>query len=247
MHRLAHLISKRCAPLPAWGLAVALAIGATALRDGDSRPEAIHAQERSDAARAPLELTAPTRAGRFFDVVGRRAAVFGYEGKPLEAWVYPIKVLDDFQLAFQLEGYPLEIAAADIAVATSVRPEATTFVYSHAAFTVRQTVFVPIDEPGVVMLLDADTTLPLRVAVSFRPRLRLMWPAGLMTAYAEWDSKLHAYAFTEESKRYAAVIGSPDAGDLSVMPYQEEPRDVPVRFVTAPQAPGRAHADRSRL
>jgi glycogen debranching enzyme len=36
---------------------------------------------------------------------------------------------------------------------------------------------------------------------------------------------------TEESKRFAAVVGSPGARDVSVAPYQEEPRDVPIRFV----------------
>ena len=35
-----------------------------------------------------------------------------------------------------------------------VRPEATTFTYSHAGFTVRQIIFAPVDEPAIVMLLD---------------------------------------------------------------------------------------------
>src|SRR5262249_33466495 len=46
-----------------------------------------------------------------------------------------------------------------------------------------------------------------------------------------WDEDAHVYSITEESKRFAAVLGSPDARDVSVMPYQEEPKDVPIRFV----------------
>src|SRR5262249_40424653 len=38
------------------------------------------------------------------------------------------------------------------------------------------------------------------------------------------------YAITEETKRFVAIVGSPGAVDLSVMPYQEEPVDVPLRF-----------------
>lgn len=57
-----------------------------------------------------------------------------------------------------------------------VRPEATMFTSAHAAFT-------PLDEAGVVMLLDVDTTRPLTISVSFRPNLRLMWPAGLITGF----------------------------------------------------------------
>ena len=81
------------------------------------------------------------------------------------------------------------------------------------------------------MLLDVSTTLPLRITAAFRPRLRLMWPAGLMTPNVSWDESERVYALTEESRRFAGVVGSPAARDVSLMPYQEEPRDVPVRFV----------------
>jgi len=185
---------------------------------------------RFDLARSGLELTRPTRAGAFFDVVGRRSAVFGYENRPFEAWVYPLKLLDDFRLSFQLEGYPLELEGADTAVTVTVRPEATIFTHSHAGFTVREIVFAPLDEPGIVILLDVQSALPLTVIGSFRPRLRLMWPAGLMTGDLGWDEKERVYSVTEETKRFAAVIGSPAARDLAVMPYQEEPKDVPIRF-----------------
>ena len=56
----------------------------------------------------------------------------------LEAWAYPLKLVDDFKLGFLLEGYPLEIDGPQIARWIDVRPEATTFTYSHAGFTVRQ-------------------------------------------------------------------------------------------------------------
>ena len=57
---------------------------------------------RFDLPRSGLELQRPTRPGAFFDVVGRRAAVFGYENRPFEAWAYPLKLVDDFKLGFQL-------------------------------------------------------------------------------------------------------------------------------------------------
>ena len=181
-----------------------------------------------------LELERRTQAGTFFDVVGRRSAVLGYEHRGLESWVYPMKLLDDFQLSFRIEGYPLEFRAADLAVLIKARPEATTFTYSHAAFTVEQTIFAPVDEPGVVMLLEVKTTLPMSVNVSFRPKLKLAWPAGLMTGNLEWDKKEHVYYITEESKRFVGMIGSPAGQDVSVMPYQEEPRDVPAHFIIKP-------------
>jgi glycogen debranching enzyme len=177
------------------------------------------------------ELERRTQAGSFFDVLGRRSAVAGYENRSLEAWVYPLKILDDFHLTFRLQGYPLDINGPDIMTSISARPEATLLTYTHSAFTVRQLIFAPVDEPGVVMLLDVESVLPLSVTASFRPRLKLMWPAGLMTGYLNWDEKAKVYSITEETHRFAAVVGSPLARDISVMPYQEEPRDVPAQFV----------------
>src|SRR4029453_14213429 len=91
----------------------------------------------------------------------------------------------------------------------------------------------PVDEPGIILLLAVQSCVPMTVNFSFRPRLKLAWPAGLMTGNLEWDEKLHAYFITEESKRFVGMIGSPAARDVSVMPYQEEPRDVPAKFSIA--------------
>src|SRR5438552_2281779 len=236
IHRSKVILPARC------GLALALSVvcgGAAAVSQAPAAPSATPSPglspssapreppaagiPRFELPRSGLELTRPTRYGAFFDVVGRRSAVFGYENRPFEAWVYPMKLLDDFRLSFQLEGYPLELEGADTAVTVTVRPEATIFTHSHAGFTVREVVFAPVDEPGIVILLDVQSALPLTVIGSFRPRLRLMWPAGLMTGDLGWDEKQRVYSITEETKRFAAVIGSPAARDLSVMPYQEEP------------------------
>src|SRR6266567_4197603 len=152
-----------------------------------------HAQARMDETLIPkfelkksgLKLERHTQAGSFFDVVGHRSAVLGYENRTQEAWVYPLKILDDFELSFRIEGYPLEFRGPDIAVKIDVRPEATIFTYSHAAFTVRQIIYAPVDEPGIIMLLDVKSVLPMTVTASFRPRLKLAWPAGLMTGNLE--------------------------------------------------------------
>lgn len=178
-----------------------------------------------------LELSRRTQPGSFYDVVGRKSAVLGYEHRQAEAWVYPLKILDQMEFGFRVEGYPLEYAAKDLLVKIEVRPEATIFTYSHAAFTVRQIVFAPLDEAGIVMLFDVDSRLPMTVSVSFKPRLRLMWLAGSQTPGIEWNEKERRYYLSEETDKLIGVIGSPLARDVSVMPYQEEPRDVPNRFL----------------
>lgn len=185
---------------------------------------------RFELAGSGLELQRPTRFGAFLDVVGRRSALLGYENRGFEAWAWPLKLVDSFELSFRLQGYPLDIPGPEIARTITVRPEATFLTYSHPAFTARHILFAPIDEPAVVMLLDVRSTLPMTVTGSFRPRLKLMWPAGVQTGDPSWDEKEQAYTIGEETKRFVAVVGSPGARDLSLMPYQEEPRDVPLRF-----------------
>jgi glycogen debranching enzyme len=208
-----------------------------------SSPQARLSSQRDTAAKGGLMLERPTRSGAFLDVVGRRAAFVGYEHRGLEAWVYPLKLLDDLQFSFHLDGYPLEISGAQALARIAARPESTTLTFSHAAFTARVVLFAPIDEPALVAVVEADTTLPLSVRASFRPRLRLMWPAGLQTGNVGWNARERVYELTEESSRFAGVVGAPFASDASLMPYQEEPRDVPVSFAL----PAESLADRKRV
>lgn len=207
---------------PPLRLAAALALAASLVLPARSQPAAGHG--------VPLEIDRPAHAGRFYDVIGRRAALFGRESRSLEAWVYPLEILDGLELSFRLDGYPLEIDGRDVTARIEVRPAATTLVYAHAAFTVRETMLAPVDEAGAIVTLDVDSVLPITIAVSFRPRLRLMWPAASATPNIAWDDAAHAYTITEETGRYAGLIGSPAARDVSLMPYQEEPRGAPTRF-----------------
>ena len=185
---------------------------------------------KKELPKSGLELTRRTQNGSFYDVVGRKSAAFGYEHRNMEAWVYPLKILDDFGLEFQIEGYNLPFSGKDLLTNIEVRPEATIFTYSHAAFTVRQIVYAPVDEQGLISLLDINTTLPMTVGVSFRPKLKLSWPGNLMTPSVGQDEKEKFYFIEEESKKFVGIIGSPGAKDVSLMPYQEEPRDIPVKY-----------------
>lgn len=157
--------------------------------------------------------------------------MLGYENETFEVWTYPLKILRDFRLEVEIEGYPLPYDGRDLMTRVEVRPEATTITYTHAAFTVRQIVFAPIDEPGLVMLLDVDSARPLTLSGVFRPDLRLMWPGALPTESTSFDANADRYTMTVEGHPYAAVVGAPGAEDVSLQPYQEEPRDVPTRFV----------------
>ena len=85
-----------------------------------------------------------------------------------------------------------------------MRPEATTFTYSHAAFTVRQIIFAPLDEPGVVMLLDVDSALPVVVDGSLPPASETDVARGVDDRQLSAGTRSErAYFIDEETGRFA--------------------------------------------
>src|SRR6202022_4052429 len=109
------------------------------------------AQERPRS----LELSRPVRPWEFLCAVGTRAGLLGNEAGRMEAWVYPLKLLRDFRLRFHTEGRALP--AETLARSLITRPESSTIVYTGDTFSVRETFFVPVNEPGPVIWLGTRT------------------------------------------------------------------------------------------
>lgn len=145
--------------------------------------------------------------------IGTRAAILGNEQGNLEAWVYPLKILSDFHLRFHVEGVVLP--AETLARTLIVRPESTTIVYVSDSFSVRETLFVPVHEPGAVIALQVDTIKPLEVEAVFNRDFQLAWPANIGDAGQEWDPALRAFHFSDEAGKLDAVVGSPSAAKVS--------------------------------
>ena len=59
-----------------------------------------------------LALKRGLTSGAFFDVVGRRSGAFGYEERPFEVWVYPLKILDDLAASVPARGISARDARA---------------------------------------------------------------------------------------------------------------------------------------
>ncbi|HSA94110.1 MAG TPA: hypothetical protein VLE48_13935 [Terriglobales bacterium] len=158
-----------------------------------------------------MELSRPARPWEFLSAVGRRAAVLGYEDGRAEAWVYPLKLLRNLELAFHVG--QRRIPAAALARTLIARPESTTLLYAGDSFSVRETFFVPLEEPGAVILVEIETLEPLDVEVGFERDFQLMWPAALGATYANWDDRLGAFSFGEEQRRFFGLVGTPGATD----------------------------------
>ena len=173
--------------------------------------EPVSAQVTVLSAEAPkaLELTRAVRPWEFLSAVGTKAGLLGNEAGRMEAWVYPLKILRDLHLKFHVNGQTL--AADSLARTLITRPESSTIVYAGDTFSVRETFFVPVKEPGAVILLEVETETPLEIEAVFHRDFQLEWPAALGATYIGWDSGLKAFAFGEEQRKFAAIVGSPGA------------------------------------
>lgn len=156
-----------------------------------------------------LELSRPIRSWEFVSALGTRAGIFGTEQGTLEAWVYPLKILSDLHLRFHVDGAVLP--AEPFARNLIVRPESTTIVYVSDAFSVRETLFVPVHEPGAVIALEVETTRPLEIEAVFNRDFQLEWPGNIGDTSEEWSPAQHAFHFWDEADKFDALVGSPSA------------------------------------
>jgi glycogen debranching enzyme len=170
-----------------------------------------NAQQASVAPESTPELSRTVRTWEFLPVVGTRAGLFGDEEGRFEAWVYPLKLFRDFHLIFHVGDRALP--AESLARTLTVRPTSASILYAGDSFRVRETLCVPVNEGGAVILLDIETEQPLEVEAAFTADFQLEWPAALGGTYVGWDEKERAFAFGEEAKKFAAVVGSPTATD----------------------------------
>jgi len=183
-------------------LAPWLAVAAPAPSGRQSAPSA---EQRSHS----LELSRPVRPWEFLCAVGTRAGLLGNEAGRMEAWVYPLKLLRDFRLQFHTEGrvFPAESLARTLIT----RPESSTVVYTGDTFSVRETFFVPVNEPGALISLEVETEFPLQIEARFLRDFQLEWPAALGGTYSFWDKDQRAFILGEETKKFVAIVGSPTA------------------------------------
>ena len=193
----------------------------------DSKPGAVHATIPYFAlGESPLRLTGSARPGVFVSAVGRRAIAMGTEDGRLELWSWPIKWLHDLELSFQVPKLVTPLPGHLLARAITEQPEGVTLEYAYETFTVRQHVFVPLDEPAVVMLLDVDAVRPLDVIARFSPDIHYAWPAAVGGQYLVWDDGARAFLFSESKRKINAYLGSPAVTRAS---------DVPAHMLAAEQ------------
>ncbi len=175
---------------------------------------AIHAGQQSvQASDEPkkLEISRTARPWEFLAAVGKRAGLLGNESGKVETWVYPLKILRDLRLTILTEGR--EIPAETLVRTVIAHPESTTLVYTGDTFSIRETFFVPVDQPGAVIEIQVETEQPLELQVSFIRDFQLEWPASMGGTYVAWSGDFRGFVFGEDHQKFAALAGSPTAAE----------------------------------
>jgi glycogen debranching enzyme len=165
----------------------------------------IHSQQLEQ----PLELTRTVRTWEFLPVVGTRGGLFGDEAGRFEAWVYPLKIFRGFHLTFHVGDRALP--AESLARTLTVHPESASILYAGDSFRVRETLCVPVNESGAIILLEIETEEPLEIEAKFTADFQLEWPAAMGGTDIDWNPKQRAFVFAEDAKKYSALLGSPTA------------------------------------
>ena len=176
-----------------------------------------------------LDLSRLAQPNQYFDKIGRRAGLMGYESGQFEMWVWPWKPLRNFELQFFLGSSTTPIFAKDIVRTISVTPEVTTLTYTYESFTVNEHIFIPRNEPGAILLLDVHTTQPLSIIPGFIPVMQPMWPCGIGGQFSYWDESVNGYVISEGQWRSIVVCGSP-AGKQMAAPPAHMFADNPLQF-----------------
>ncbi|MGH9522185.1 MAG: hypothetical protein ACRD3E_06605 [Terriglobales bacterium] len=156
-----------------------------------------------------LEWRQPAMPLQYWDATGRRAAAFGRQDGKFEAWVWPVKVLHGFRLEFRQDGMPEAVRGEDWLREVITRPESTTLVYVHPKFTVRETVWTPLDRPAVNIFFEVDSAKPLNITAKFVPDFKPMWPASFGGQHTWWIADDKAFGLGDALEKHVAIIGSP--------------------------------------
>jgi glycogen debranching enzyme len=174
-------------------------------------PAALAAGPDAATNPAPESLTLTTDAvapRRFIAVHGCRALLDGYARSGLEVWAYPVQLIKNYAIGFRPQGATSEIPGATILRRIVYRPDEITRIYIGPNFIVRENLFVPLNTPGAILTYSVESQNPVDFVVHFMPVLNLMWPAGIGGQDVNWNAAASGYLLTEQTHRFAAVIGS---------------------------------------
>jgi glycogen debranching enzyme len=192
----------------------------------------------TNASQDPLTIRQEAVPSKPFSVVGPRGAVLGQQDGSFELWVFPYKVLSNLRISAAMDQYPVPIDVNDHAAEIRSNPDSTVITFSHANFTVRETILAPksaTDGSGALVFFQIEALHPTTFTFSFTPNMQAMWPAQSDDMPSpEWITSSPSSGFYMLHLNFpdtAGAIAMPDAEPGIMQPYQERAASYPLQFV----------------
>ncbi len=142
----------------------------------------------------------------FFGVYGKKASVMGkVDGSALETWIYPYKVLHDFQVQVLVGG-----------VEENPYQRLGNFHFSPSCFernfigekwTLAEQIYPAYNEPAVFLVYRVQALTDITLEFFFKPDLSPMWPASLGGKYSYFDEDGNFFLLSESSSKNFAFFG----------------------------------------
>jgi glycogen debranching enzyme len=186
---------------------------------------------------AQPDITSDIMPIRPFSVIGPRGALLGQQDGSFEAWIFPWKILSHMTITADMKDYAVPIDVNEQAATIDVQPGHTTITFSHANFTVRETLFAPQHAPdgaGALVFFEIQAVRPMALTFSFTPEMLRMWPAlSDDRPSPEWVKMGTSgfYILHLNFPDHVAAIAMPTAQYGILAPYQERPKNYPLQFV----------------
>jgi glycogen debranching enzyme len=179
---------------------------------------------------------------RFVAVHGRKAVIMGYAASGLEAWAYPLQLISGYELGIRSAGETTEITGSTLLRRVTYEPEAVTRTYIGPDFIIREKLFVPLNQPAILLTYSVECRHAIDIVIHFTPVLDLMWPASVGGQETHWDPAASAYILAEPTHTYSAMIGSPDVVSHDQILNSAQPGSQSKRIAFAVHAGGPIHS-----
>ena len=88
------------------------------------------------------------------------------------------------------------------------------------SFRVRETLCVPVNEAGAVILLDIETEQPLEIEAAFTADFQLEWPAALGGTYVNWERQATCLRIRRRSAEVCRAGRIADRGRMLASPMR---------------------------
>lgn len=185
-----------------------------------------------------LSIVQDTNPTKPVSVIGPRGALLGEQDGSFEAWIFPWKIFSHMRITAHMEGYDVPIDVNEYAASIDVQPDRTVITYSHANFTLRETLLAPTqpaEGAGVAAYFEMQAVRPMDVTFSFTPEMKAMWPAASDDIPSpEWvktQTGSGFYMLHLNFPDHASALGMPGAEHGILAPYQERPKTYPLQFI----------------